>query len=328
MKCPSCGEELKEGAKFCTKGCGNIAELAAKAEAEKPAGGAKCPGCGTETAAGTKFCPECGGKLGGPPKCPGCGAEAAEGVKFCAECGAKLGGQPVNAGGAASAGDSAKPKVGGTMSFGGYEWLVLDVQGDKALLLMKNDGEEGEEGYCRYHDVDTIYADNCEEDCDNCTEGCQHPEATWETCTLRQHLNTEFLGKFSDEERKRIIVTKNRNPDNLWYGTPGGGDTDDKVFLLSLEEADKYFGDSGDYINKKRSGYDFKTGTHNFAEDGDDLSNAYDDARNEGHFSSWWLRSPGSDKSQAASVYGPISVSGTFVNLATIVARPALWLKL
>jgi len=94
MKCPSCGEELKEGAKFCTKGCGNIAELAAKAAAEKPAGGAKCPGCGTEAAAGAKFCLECGGKLAG---------------------------KPVSAGSAASAGDSAKPKVGGTMSFGGFE---------------------------------------------------------------------------------------------------------------------------------------------------------------------------------------------------------------
>ena len=41
------------------------------------------------------------------------------------------------------------------------------------------------------------------------------------------------------------------NDDNPWYGTRGGNTTTDKIFLLSLEEVVKFFGDSGDLKNRK-----------------------------------------------------------------------------
>lgn len=45
--------------------------------------------------------------------------------------------------------------------------------------------------------------------------------------------------------QSRIIPVINENPDNQCYGTKGGEDTQDRIFLLSLEEATcKYFGDS------------------------------------------------------------------------------------
>jgi len=184
---------------------------------------------------------------------------------------------------------------------------VLDVQGDKALLLTKDIIEK------------------------ECPYNWPPADVTWETCSMRKYLNTEFLKKFSDEDRKRIVLTKNTNSGNLWHGTPGGNDTDDKVFLLSIEEDDRYFGNSEDYLNKKRSSHDVVTETHFLAENGGFLINAYDNARKCGDYYSWWLRSPGKNKSSAAYVEGEgkISVGGTLVNIGGgVKVRPALWLKL
>jgi predicted amidophosphoribosyltransferase len=50
----------------------------------------KCPSCGEEVAAGQKFCGECGTNVFAKPKCSSCGAEASPGTKFCGECGTKL----------------------------------------------------------------------------------------------------------------------------------------------------------------------------------------------------------------------------------------------
>jgi hypothetical protein len=41
---------------------------------------------------------------------------------------------------------------------------------------------------------------------------------------------------FSADEKLNIIPVTNRNLDNQWYGTDGGDDTNDNIFLLSLEE--------------------------------------------------------------------------------------------
>lgn len=78
-KCPSCGAEVSENAKFCAE-CGNKIEVLAENEMI-------CPSCGAKTAKG-KFCSECGTAL--IKKCPSCTAEVAPGAKFCAECGEKL----------------------------------------------------------------------------------------------------------------------------------------------------------------------------------------------------------------------------------------------
>ncbi len=54
---------------------------------------ANCPSCGEALAPGARFCQGCGTKIE-PPKpafCPQCGARCAEGSKFCATCGNKLG---------------------------------------------------------------------------------------------------------------------------------------------------------------------------------------------------------------------------------------------
>ena len=67
-------------------------------------------------------------------------------------------------------------------------------------------------------------------------------DVTWETCTLRDWLNDDFINTaFTNAEKAMIptvTVTADKYPD---YETDPGNDTQDKVFLLSIEEAAKYF---------------------------------------------------------------------------------------
>jgi len=73
--------------------------------------------------------------------------------------------------------------------------------------------------------------------------------------------------------------------------------------LLSLEEADRYFGDSGDYLNERRKKYD--NGKWIATSDGWGFSNNHDRDRLAEYGSEacwWWLRSPGSDSRNAARV--------------------------
>jgi hypothetical protein len=99
--------------------------------------------------------------------------------------------------------------VGDIMEFGSYGWRVLDVSEGKALLLSEYILE-----FMAYNE--------------------EVAETTWETCTLRAYLNGEFLNNFGTDDRARIAPMRNSNKDNQWYGTSGGNDTDDYIFLLSL----------------------------------------------------------------------------------------------
>lgn len=73
----------------------------------------------------------------------------------------------------------------------------------------------------------------------------QECAVTWETCDLREYLNDDFYHAFEESDRARILETAVVTKDNPWYGTNGGSPTRDKIFLLSMEEDIRYFGDSG-----------------------------------------------------------------------------------
>ena len=65
---------------------------------------------------------------------------------------------------------------------------------------------------------------------------------TWEDCALRAWLNDDFLNAaFTEAEQEHIAVTNVVNEDNPIFGTPGGNDTSDKIWLLSLGDIEKYF---------------------------------------------------------------------------------------
>ncbi|MCL2814154.1 MAG: DUF6273 domain-containing protein [Oscillospiraceae bacterium] len=202
-------------------------------------------------------------------------------------------------------------KIGKTIKFGLYDWRVLDVQEDMALIITEN--------IVGVRPYDSEFTDE-----------------VWESCTLRQYLNGEFLEKFAAEDRQRIAQSKIPNPNNLWYGTWGGKDTCDMIFLLGLEEADRYFGGSGDYENERRKDFDFDGDKFDENENGGYFSNVHDKNRQaeyNGSPSFWWLRSPGILNSSAAFVLpnGGVGVFGLDLYCILDVicgVRPALWLKL
>ena len=168
------------------------------------------------------------------------------------------------------------PKVGDEIYFGTQNehriwWKVLRIQDRMALIICSNN-------ICNlpYHQH-------------NCS-------ITWADCTLRKWLNNDFIrGYFTPAEQARILPCKLNNDKNPHYNTPGGVPTTDKVFLLSINEANQLFAN--------------------------DRARAND--------SWWWLRSPGYDPFCAACVGddGEVGTSGSFVDYYDGV-RPALWLNL
>jgi len=200
----------------------------------------------------------------------------------------------------------AAPAVGDIIKFGDYNWRVLDIKNGMALLLSENITEQR-----AYHP---------------CYAG-----VTWEHSELRKYLNGDFYSLFDTADKEKIAETKISNPDNIWYNIAGGNDTFDKIFILNLEEADRYFGNSGDYLNKIRKKYD--NGKWIVDNDGWIFSNTHDISRiakHNGLASFWWLRSPGYNNCTVAyvSTTGNIPPNGDRICIGRGGIRPALWVKL
>jgi hypothetical protein len=193
--------------------------------------------------------------------------------------------------------------VGKTISFGNLEWRVLAVENNRALLISDKVLEERQ--------YSTEYID-----------------ITWGRCSLRKYLNGEFYNKFG-EAKSAIAETRNNNPNNHWYGTSGGSITTDRIFLLSLDEVFKYFGDSGDYTNKRRKDYEGKSrSVGHFVYD--QYNNARVAKNSSGTACWWWLRSPSNLSGGVAYISddGIVDVSGANVFISSGGVRPALWLNL
>ena len=198
----------------------------------------------------------------------------------------------------------AQLEVGDIITFGQYEqdgntangaeaieWQVLTVEKGKALVISKYGLETK-----RYNQKSV--------------------SVTWETCTLRKWLNGEFFNSaFTSEEKKLIQEVRVKDPDNAKYGTKGGNDTTDRIFLLSIEEVNQYFAN-----NEARKCKPTTFTKNNGAEVFEDV----------GGTTWWWLRSPGgSDRSAAAvAAGGHVNISGHIVDYSGGSVRPAFWLNL
>ena len=199
-------------------------------------------------------------------------------------------------------------KIGSIISFGGYKWRILDTQGKAVLIITENIIEQR-----IYHDA--------------------YKDITWAECALRKYLNGEFYDKFSATDKSRIIPVINKNSDNQWYGTKGGEDTQDNIFLLSIEEAAcKYFGDSSSKLENPK-------GNRRYWFERKDENNSKRIARLEckDRIWWWWLRSPGRVNVKAVYIHGDgnIGIQGNNVLKGNISdgkctggVRPALWLNL
>lgn len=179
-------------------------------------------------------------------------------------------------------------QIGDKIVFDKYKWRVLDVQNDKALLLCDKVLE------IRPYHKDFI-------------------DITWEQCTLRQFLNSDFFNLFNLADRSRIVKSTVSNAKNPKYGTDGGVDTSDYVFLLSVGEVIQYFGYFWQYYSEWKY---------------DPYKNARRVKNASGVYSWWWLRSTGIHNKNAVYIngVGRVFVGGDSVHRSGGV-RPALWLR-
>lgn len=233
-------------------------------------------------------------------------------------------------------------EIGKLVQFGTYEqdnnlyngtepidWIVLDVQDNKAFLLSK---------YVlfasRYHNY-------------------YNAPITWEKCTLRKKLNDEFYNDaFTQSEKDSILLTHNTNPDNPTYGTDGGADTDDYVFLLSLDEVrqyltNEYFPFAEEGIQDRNLARGARPTRYAFSQTAFSSHTTLGDYGEEPLLSTdntwYYLRSPGYDSNFAAVIHATSDIYepgfliaepsllqpywGYFIEALTGV-RPALWVDL
>lgn len=194
--------------------------------------------------------------------------------------------------------------IGDIIYFGNYhgenEWLVLDKEETHIFVIS----------------IEALDCKRYDDDCRPYTDDI----ITWEKCSLRKWLNNEFINEaFSAEEQNMIITTKVSTPDYLGY-TPmgqeyeidGGNDTEDKVFLLSVDEVKKYF-PSDEERECEPSIYAKKQG-----------ADVYDNGN-----CKWWLRSIGMYEYLAAYINYDSYIydfGGETHNHYGV--RPAMWIDL
>lgn len=264
-----------------------------------------CPNCGNTNT--TNFCTSCGTKHV-VWICPNCGTENSN--AFCGNCGTA---KPAEDEPATEGPGSVK--AGDIITFGRYpqtaegtdqtpiEWIVLEVQDGKALVISRY-GLDAQPYNSELIDV------------------------TWEDCSLRNWLNSDFLNAaFTPEELVAIPVTEVDNSAaqgcSRWRMN-GGNNTTDMVFLLSCAEANRYLGVAQEDKNNVKarvqpSEYAISRGTYT------DSSEKTESGTEAGW---WWLRSPGFFQDSAAYVFRDGSLTNSRVSLVSGCVRPVLVINL
>lgn len=199
-------------------------------------------------------------------------------------------------------------EVGSTVCFGAYEqdnnanngkedivWIVLKKENSKILVVSDKALD------CQPYDI--VWGD-----------------ARWENCSLRKWLNKTFLNDAFSSAEQTMIADANVSADkNPKFDTDSGNNTTDKVFLLSTNEVNRYFG-SNEARKCIPTAYAIANGVY--------TSNS----KTKGGAATcwWWLRSPGYIQSYAAVVGddGSVLYYGNGVNCDDDGVRPALWINL
>ena len=204
--------------------------------------------------------------------------------------------------GAGNAVNISEAKVGSIITMGKFEmdnntdngsdtitWRVIDEKADRFLLISE---------YCiSKQKTSSSYS-------------------TWENSISRKWLNETFYNDaFTQEEQDKIILSKIVNEDNTDTGTEGGNNTDDYLFLLSIDEVNKYFA-----TDEERIAYGTLYVQELTDEDEDEFC--------------WWLRTPGeihvgleSDSIKQCYVgsQGFVYTEGESTCVYNVAVRPAMW---
>lgn len=166
------------------------------------------------------------------------------------------------------------------------EWIVLSKENDNILAVSK-------------YGLDTQPFNTLWED------------ATWETCTLRKWLNQNFFyNAFNEQEQNMIKSASVTAEKNALFATSPGNSTIDKVYLMSISDAQQYFS-SDDARKCLPTPYAVGTNILKNFETG---------------VCWFWLRSPGCSPVNIACVddRGRISEKGDYVMDFYIAIRPLI----
>ncbi len=203
-----------------------------------------------------------------------------------------------------AAADNLDIDVGDSVHFGSYEidgdvydgketleWTVLDITEERMLLLCD---------YC----IDALpydsYGDN----------------VTWADSEIREWLNNDFVDTaFNGDPYGFLWYIYNSTSDG-YTKADGGDNTNDGVFLLSINEVKKYLPD----MKSRRA-----TVTEYAKQQGASCG--------ENNYGRWWLRSPGFSQDMAAYIEGGmlsglIMRVGEAVECNSICVRPAIWINI
>ena len=173
------------------------------------------------------------------------------------------------------------------------EWTVLKIEEGKMLLLSNN-----------VLDVQPYHK--------------ERKAITWEKSSIRKWLNEEFYNEvFNDSEKSRIKNTFIEGEKNEEFGTLGGNNTLDKVFLLSIKDVK----DKVTLLNDEKK---LRGKATEFAA----LKRVY--LNEESENAMWWLRTLGYNGYYAAVVNedGNIVSFGKDVIDSKVGVRPAVWVDM
>ena len=195
---------------------------------------------------------------------------------------------------------------------------MLDIQDDKALIISKYILTVNQ-----YDKLEAKFG------------------VVWKDSEIRKWLNEDFLKEaFTKDEQKAILLSDIPNLDNDATGADAGADTKDKVFFLSMDEANQYFKDDEDrvaWIKMNQDDIDFTMHIWKTERKADqNMLNNLEKKLNEDYLNgsrqswwSWWLRSPGYERDMAAivDISGRVITDGDYVYYDNGV-RPALYINL
>lgn len=189
-------------------------------------------------------------------------------------------------------------EVGDIIYFGAYEqdnnlhngkedieWIVLDKKENEILIISR---------FVLDHQQYNI----------------ESGEIAWDNCSLKRWLNDTFInGAFSEEEQMLILPVK---VDNVFSIIDNENIEGDKIFLLSVEEKDRFM--TKNSAKGYPTQYAVKQGVSVF----DDMQTA-----------SWWLRSSSDDYRHAryTGLGGITNYTGREVEYKGVGVRPAMWIN-
>ncbi len=187
--------------------------------------------------------------------------------------------------------------VGDTVFFGLYEqdndisngeekieWIVLETEGNKLLVISKYVLERQ-----AFTDKELSFYANC----------------TWEESYIREWLNNDFINSiFTQDEKAKISIPALSDVNT-------GNSLHDKLFLLSVDEAEKHF---ASYAERACTPSAYVSGNGIYTGSGGNCT--------------WWLRSQGSSISRYAAT---VNINGAVDEFGVeshgyCGVRPAMWI--